>query len=202
MPPSEIGKRIIGAGEELGSELNVGPAISPDGKMDRVPLRTQRVLDRSVRRRRGDRQDRAQADEHVERSALLEHPVHLLGRRLGRRQRADRDRHCHLRSRGTRHLQRAERRQAARGAAHRSRRDLQPDVVARRPRHRLHRHVARRHRSLHLRSRGLEAAAPDQRRVTPNCSRPGRPTAGGSRLPPIASRAISARSRSASTASR
>jgi Tol biopolymer transport system component len=32
MPPSEIGKRIIGAGEELGSDLNVGPAISPDGK--------------------------------------------------------------------------------------------------------------------------------------------------------------------------
>jgi Tol biopolymer transport system component len=32
MPASEIGKRIIGAGEELGSDLNVGPAISPDGK--------------------------------------------------------------------------------------------------------------------------------------------------------------------------
>jgi Tol biopolymer transport system component len=32
MPPSEIGKRIIGAGEALGSDLNIGPAISPDGK--------------------------------------------------------------------------------------------------------------------------------------------------------------------------
>jgi len=32
MPPSEIGRRIIGAGEALGSYLNVGPAISPDGK--------------------------------------------------------------------------------------------------------------------------------------------------------------------------
>ena len=32
MPPSEIGRRVIGAGEELGSDLNIGPAISPDGK--------------------------------------------------------------------------------------------------------------------------------------------------------------------------
>jgi Tol biopolymer transport system component len=32
MPPSEIGRRIIGASEELGSDLNIGPAISPDGK--------------------------------------------------------------------------------------------------------------------------------------------------------------------------
>jgi WD40 repeat protein len=32
MPPSEIGRRVIGAGDELGSDLNVGPAISPDGK--------------------------------------------------------------------------------------------------------------------------------------------------------------------------
>ena len=45
-------------GEGLGGDLNVGPAISPDGKLDRVPVRAQRVLDRSVRRRRGDRQGR------------------------------------------------------------------------------------------------------------------------------------------------
>ena len=43
------------------------------------------LLDRSVRRRRGDRQGPAQADEHRHRSALLEPSVHLLGRRVGRR---------------------------------------------------------------------------------------------------------------------
>src|SRR5215213_3257690 len=32
MPPSEIGRKVIGAGDRLGSDLNVGPAISPDGK--------------------------------------------------------------------------------------------------------------------------------------------------------------------------
>jgi Tol biopolymer transport system component/uncharacterized protein YcfJ len=32
MPPSEIGRRVIGGTGELGSDLNVGPAISPDGK--------------------------------------------------------------------------------------------------------------------------------------------------------------------------
>jgi Tol biopolymer transport system component len=32
MPTSEIGRRVIGGGDELGADLNVGPAISPDGK--------------------------------------------------------------------------------------------------------------------------------------------------------------------------
>jgi len=32
MPPSEIGRRVIGGTNELGSDLNVGPALSPDGK--------------------------------------------------------------------------------------------------------------------------------------------------------------------------
>ena len=47
---SEIGKLVI-KGEQLGGDLNVGPAISPDGKLARVPVDAQFLLDRSVRRR-------------------------------------------------------------------------------------------------------------------------------------------------------
>ena len=73
-------------GEKRGGDLNVGPAISPDGKLDRVSVRAELLLDRSVRRRRGDRQGRAQADEHGDRSALLEHAVHPFRRARGTRE--------------------------------------------------------------------------------------------------------------------
>ena len=42
---NEVG-RVILTGKGLGEELNVGPSISPDGKLDRVPLRPQLLLDR------------------------------------------------------------------------------------------------------------------------------------------------------------
>ena len=46
-------------GEKLGGDLNVGPGHQPRRPVDRVSLRAQPLLDRSLRRRRGDRQGRA-----------------------------------------------------------------------------------------------------------------------------------------------
>ncbi len=65
----------------------------PRRQVDRVPVGADRVLDRSVHRRRGERTRAAQADQHRHRPALLEPAVHLFRRRLGRDEPADRDRH-------------------------------------------------------------------------------------------------------------
>ena len=198
MPPNEIGRMVIG-GDGLGGDLNVGPAISPDGRWIAFLSDAQPVLDRSLRRRRGHRQGRAQADEHRQRPALLEPAVHLLGRRVGRRQPAHRDRHRHLRPPRARDLRRAER--ATRSARSRSRRSTRSSTRPGRPtaaRSCFTGMSARPHRSVRLRSRGVEAAAADQRRVRRSAAGVVAGRHGASPSRPIASRAISRRSPSAS----
>ena len=79
-------------GEDLGGDLNVGPAISPDGRW--IAFLSERslfsidlfVADASTGKIVRKLTSTA-SDPH-----LLEHPVHLLGRRLGRGEPADRDR--------------------------------------------------------------------------------------------------------------
>ena len=79
---SEVGRlTICGRQSSAGNERR--PGRQPRRALDRVPLGAQPLLDRSLRRRHRNRQDRPQADEHGDRPALLEPAVHPLGRGAG-----------------------------------------------------------------------------------------------------------------------
>ena len=162
--PDQIGRLVI-TGKGLGEELNVGPSISPDGKWIAFLSTQKPLLDGPVPRGRCHRPDRAKADEHGDRSARLEHSVHLLGRRLGQRQPADCRCHGCVGAGGSRDLRCAVRFADSRDSGDRRRRDPEPDVVAGWQGHRLYRHAARPHRSLHPRPVGWNAPSSDQRCV-------------------------------------
>ncbi len=61
--------------ETAASELNVSPELSPDGSQRHVLLRAGPLLDRSVPRRRRDRQDHPEDHRHRHRPALREPAV-------------------------------------------------------------------------------------------------------------------------------
>ena len=86
-PPREVGRLVAQGRGRIGGDLNVGPAISPDGKLDRVSVRARACF--SIDLFIADAATgkvAAQADQHGDRSALLEPAVHPLGRRVGRGQ--------------------------------------------------------------------------------------------------------------------
>ena len=82
-PPMRLGARDQGKG--LGAELNVGPSISPDGRIAFLSTRSFFSIDLFIAEA-ATGSGRPQADEHGDRSALLEHAVHSLGGRVGQRQ--------------------------------------------------------------------------------------------------------------------
>ena len=126
------GGSCIKGGSGIGGDLNVGPAISPDGKLDRVPVRAEpasRSICSSPTRRpaRSLRKLTSTAtDPHF---SSLQFIYSAGG--VGRDQPAARDRHGHRRPRGARHLRRA--RAATRSARSSSRSSTRSSIRRGRP---------------------------------------------------------------------
>jgi hypothetical protein len=106
-PPSGAGRPVI-RGTEQSTGMNVGPAISPDGKWiaflsSRGLLSVDLYIADACHRRRG-----AQADEHGHRPARVQHRVHLLRGNVGQREQAAGNRHGGIWTSRACDLQRAE----------------------------------------------------------------------------------------------
>ena len=162
-------------------ELNVAPALSPDGSQARLPLGEGPLLDRPVPgRRRAPGSVRRKLDRDRGRSALREPAVHQLRRRLGRR-RAGASCSAAIRKgqAGARpsSIPRAGAREreipfarAGRDLRSQLRRRTGSQVV-------FSAIVGRPHRPLRLRPRGEARCGGSPTTPSPTCSRPGRRTA-------------------------
>ena len=189
--------------KDAGGELNVAPALSPDGTQPRLPLRARALLDRPVpRRRRAPARSRSKlsrpsTDPHFESLQFISSAGAW-----------DRSRQA-LRVRRPWSRARPPSRSSTRRGGKRAR-DPVPDARTRsttRP----GRRTARRSRSRRssagsptsssTTSRRKALRPPHRTTPTPTCSRRGRPTDGRSPSSPIASRPISTRSTPATTGS-
>jgi hypothetical protein len=149
-PPSQVGRRVV-EGKGLAADLNVGPAISPDGRWVAF-LSTRSVFSvdlfvadadsgKIVRKLTSTASDpHFSSIQFIYSAGAWDAASQQIAIATGR-----------VGPAGAGDLRRRQRIEAPRSPDPRARRDLQSDLGSGRPRDLLHRHDARPHRSLHLR---------------------------------------------------
>ena len=148
------GGSCLKGGGGIGGDLNVGPAISPDGKLDRVPVGAQPCfsIDLFVADAATGKVLRKLTSTATDPHFSSLQFIYSAGAWDATSQRIAIATVTDGRA-GARRSSTRERRQGARGPARADRRDLQSDVGARRQRDRVHRDEPRAHRPVGARSR-------------------------------------------------